>query len=228
MNRYDDDDTSVSAQEWLAREWGMYQSVEAGARPLRAIWEASRPAVVLGRSNRPAEWIDADACRRDGIEILARRSGGGAVVIGPGCLNYAVCLSLEATPHLADVAASFRFVHRHLVTAFDVPGLAMIGMTDLAWDGRKVSGNAQRRGRRALLHHGTVLYDFDPELAERYLRRPPRQPAYRAQRAHRAFMGNLPLPRESVRGRLAQALDAIVHSSAGWRPDHGHRDAWSN
>jgi len=97
-------------------------------------------------------------------------------------------------------------------------------LTDLAWRDRKVSGNAQRRGRRALLHHGTVLYDFDPALAERYLRQPPRQPAYRMQRGHRAFMGNLPLSRETVRRRVSEALDAIVRSSADGcvAVDRGH------
>ena len=214
MQRYDHDDTSVSVHDRLAREWRMYEAVEAGrAAVLHTIWEARRPVVVLGRSNRLAQWIDAAACRRDGIEVLRRRSGGGAVVLGPGCLNYALCLDIASGPHLADVAASFRFVLQHLVAALDVPGLAIAATTDVACDERKVSGNAQRRGRRALLHHGTVLYDFDAGLADRYLRDPPRQPAYRARRDHATFMGNLPLPRAAVRRRLAHALDAIGEAS---------------
>ena len=92
--------------------------------------------------------------------VLRRFSGGGAVVLGPGCLNYAVALSLVSRPELADVAASFECSWA-IVAALGSRGCRLPG-TDLALDGRKVSGNAQRRGRRALLHHGTLLYDFDP------------------------------------------------------------------
>lgn len=205
------DDNSVSAHEQLAREWRMYESVESGeADALHTIWEAPRPAVVLGRSNRLDEWVDADRCRQDGIDVLRRSSGGGAVVLAPGCLNYAVCLSLDTRPGLANVEASFRAVHEQLLAALAVPRLMIAGVTDLAWSGLKVSGNAQRRGRRAVLHHGTLLYAFDAEMAHRYLREPPRQPAYRARRTHRMFMGNLPLSAAAVAGRVAAALEMLA------------------
>lgn len=208
------DDNSVPARAQLAREWRMYESVEAGdADALYTIWEAPRPAVVLGRSNRLDDWVDADRCREDGVDVLRRFSGGGAVVLAPGCLNYAVCLSLDTRPALADVAASFRAVHEPLIAALAVPRLMIAGVADLTWRGRKVSGNAQRRGRRAVLHHGTLLYGFDAGLAVRYLVEPPRQPAYRARRPHRSFMGNLPLSGEAVAARVAAALDVLAHSS---------------
>lgn len=208
------DDTILFAQAQLAREWRMYEAVEAGeADALSTIWEAPAPVVVVGRGNRLGDWVRAEQCRLDGIEVLRRCSGGGAVVLGPGCLNYAVCLSLDTRPALADVAASFRVVHERLIAALAVPRLAMAGMADLAWRGRKVSGNAQRRGRRAVLHHGTVLYDFEPDLAERYLRDPPRQPAYRRGRHHRTFMGNVPMTAEALAERLTSALDGLVRAS---------------
>ena len=76
-----------------------------------------------------------DACRDDGVPVLRRFSGGGAVVLGPGCLNYAVALSLVSRPELADVAASFQFILGRIVAALDVPGLSIAGETDLALDG---------------------------------------------------------------------------------------------
>ena len=136
------------------------------------------------------------------MSVLRRVSGGGAVVLGPGCLNYAVVLSLASHPATGRVAASFRLVLRAIVEALDVPGLSIEGGTDLALHGRKVSGNAQRRGRRALLHHGTLLYDFDPGLAVRYLKEPVRRPAYRSGRCHGEFIGNLPLSAETIEARL--------------------------
>ena len=95
-------------------------------------------------------------------------------------------------------------------------------------DGRKVSGNAQRRGRRALLHHGTLLYDFDPGLAARYLKEPIRRPAYRSGRCHADFIGNLPLSAEddpgAARGRLEGLRPSKTRVSATVRRQE-HKDS---
>jgi lipoate-protein ligase A len=211
METQHSDNTSVPAHRQLAGEWRMYQSVESGdADALSAIWEADRPVVILGHGNRPADWVEIEACHRDRVDVLRRCSGGGAVVLGPGCLNYAVCLSLPSRPEHTPVSASFHAIHEQLVAALGVPGLMIAAQTDLAWGGLKVSGSAQRRGRRAVLHHGTLLYGFDAELAHRYLREPPRQPTYRAGRSHRMFMGNVPLSRQVMLDRIARALDTLV------------------
>lgn len=54
----------------------------------RHVWilEAERRALVLG-STQPAGDVDAAACAAAGVEVARRRSGGGAVLVGPGeCL----------------------------------------------------------------------------------------------------------------------------------------------
>jgi lipoate-protein ligase A len=103
------------------------------------------------------------------------------------------------------------------VSALGLPGLALHGQSDLAIDERKISGNAQRRGRRALLHQGTLLYAFELRLMERYLKEPPRQPAYRAGRRHALFVTNAPLQSRVVKMAIAQAWSA--------RPDIQSADA---
>jgi lipoate-protein ligase A len=102
-----------------------------------------------------------------------------------------------------DVAHSFQVILERLAEAVDLPGLAIEGRTDLALGGRKVAGSAQRRGRTTLLHHGTLLYGFDPTLAVRYLKEPARQPAWRAKRHHPDFLGNLPLDAVTIGRRLS-------------------------
>ena len=78
----------------------------------------------------------------------------------------------------------------------------LVGTVDLALAGRKVSGNAQRRTRETVLHHGTLLYGFEAARSERLLRRPLREPAYRAGRGDTEFLGNLPLGAEEIVERL--------------------------
>lgn len=205
------DEFALSPRGHLEREWDLFQSVEAGAaEPQVRIWPAAQPLVVVGRSVRIADDVIEAACHADGVEVLRRQSGGGSVLLAPGCLNYAVVLSLVSRPDLMDVAASFRLILDRIVDAFELPGLSIAGGTDLALDGRKVSGNAQRRGRRALLHHGTLLYAFDQRLAGRYLKEPARQPAYRAGRVHADFIGNLPLSEAATTARLRAGLGLQV------------------
>jgi lipoate-protein ligase A len=207
-----------AAEDELATDWALYLAVERGEAERFRCWQAARPVVVLGRHGDPRAEIHESACAADDVQIVRRFSGGGTVVLGPGCLNYVVALSLVSRPELADVAGSFRFVLRAIVTALKVPGLSAVG-TDLAVNGRKVSGNAQRRGRRAMVHHGTLLYDFDPALAARYLKEPVRQPAYRAARRHGDFLGNLPLSRDVLCARLEAVWRSLSRDGDVW-PRH--------
>jgi lipoate---protein ligase len=190
----------------LAGDQTMFDDVEAGrADCLYRTWQTTQPIVVAGRHRPLADDVDVEACHVDGVAIIRRASGGGTVVIGAGCLNYAVALSLVSRPQLMDVAYSFAVILDTIVGALAVPGLERSG-TDVSLLGRKVSGNAQRRGRRALLHHGTLLFNFDSSLATRYLREPSRQPAYRQGRRHEAFLTNIPLPFGVLRSRLEEGL----------------------
>jgi lipoate-protein ligase A len=205
-------ESSLDPEKQLALDWSMFESVDAAAAATRCrVWHASQPVVVVGRHGRVEEDVIEANCGADRVPVLRRVSGGGAVVLGPGCLNYAVVLSLTSQPRLSDVADSFQLILRAIVEALDVPGLTIEAGTDLVLRGRKVSGNAQRRGRRALLHHGTLLYDFDARMVSRYLQEPVRRPAYRSGRRHGEFIGNLPLSDETIRVRLDAAWRALGH-----------------
>lgn len=168
-------------------------------------WECDEVAVIVGRSGIVRAEVYEDRCWRDNVPIVRRASGGGSVVVGPGCLNYSLVLSLDRRPELRNVPSSYAIILGHIAAALALPGLEVRGLADLTLNDRKVSGSAQRRGRRTLLHHGTFLCDFDLRLMERYLRTPPRAPAYRRGRAHVDFVVNLPLPTQTVRQRLAGA-----------------------
>jgi lipoate-protein ligase A len=214
--------TLPTPEDNLALDEALFRSLDeaigAGADPARyealRLWESPRPVVVLGRSGRAQEEVDLAACAQMRIPVHRRASGGGTVVLGPGCLCFALALSYRLHPTLRDVALSYRIVLGRVAAALEVEGLAVRGMADLALGDRKVSGNAQLRGRHGLLHQGTLLNGFEPALLPRLLREPRRQPLYRARRRHLDFVGDLPLPRCVLKSRLARVWTAVSDEAA--------------
>jgi len=172
------------------------------------LWESPAPVVVLGAFGERAAEVELEACERDGVPVLRRASGGGTVVLAPGCLCFSLVLSLPARPGLVTTALSLDWVLERACEGIGREGLVRAGVSDLTFAGRKVSGSAQRRLRRALLHQGTLLYDFDVALAERYLKTPARAPAYREGRSHARFIGELPDSAAALEAGLARSFGA--------------------
>ena len=182
---------------------------QAAARERLLVWESTRPAVMLPRQGDPAAWVHVAACAARGIPLLRRESGGGAVVVGPGCLNVALVLSLDRRPWLADVGFSYDRLLGRVAGVLAIDGTA-VRATDLALRERKFAGHAQRRVRGALLHHGVLLYDFDLDLVAALLPEPPRRPAWRGDRTHREFLTNAPLARDEIVRRLRRLPAALA------------------
>jgi lipoate-protein ligase A len=208
--------TLPSPQENLALDEALLLEAEAGrgGEALR-LWEWPSPVVVLGSACRLAEDVDEPACAESGVPVVRRSSGGGTVLWGRGCLLYSLVLRFDRDPALTEIRPSYRHILGRVAEALGVAGVEYAGVSDLAVGGRKFSGNAQQRKRDHLLHHGTILYDFDLAQVGRYLRVPPRQPEYRAGRAHEEFLCNLDLPAEEVRRRLRAAWGADGRMT-GW------------
>jgi len=206
------DRTFPTPEQNLACDEALLDCAESGegGETLR-FWEPTTPFVVLGHSNRLTLEVDASACERLGIPILRRCSGGGAVLQGPGCLNYALILRIEAAPTLATVTQTNRFImdrHRDALSALLREPVEIEGVTDLVIAGRKFSGNAQRRKRHFLLFHGTFLLNLDLTLVERALLLPPKQPGYRGNRGHLDFLRNLHVSAAAVKEALGASWQA--------------------
>lgn len=198
----------------LALDEVLLDTAEQGGSDHEALrfWEHPAHAVVLGSACRVRDEVLLDACRRDGIPLARRTTGGGTVLIGPGCLNIALVLCYERCPALGTIQGASHYVFEQTVPVVqDLVGknsVSCAGLGDLCLDDRKIGGSAQRRRHNALLYHGSLLYDFDLELVSRYLAEPQRQPDYRRQRTHEDFLANGPIDPAAFKRRLAQAWNA--------------------
>jgi lipoate-protein ligase A len=206
------DFTREAPAENLAADEALLDHCEdAGGGGVLRFWEPARNFVVVGYANRVATEVDPGFCRSAGLPILRRCSGGGTVVQGPGCLNYALILPISHSPQLESVSSTNQFIMSRIgaaITPLVGTPVEIKGHTDLALGGIKFAGNAQRRRRRCLLFHGVLLLDFDLALIEQSLPMPSHQPDYRANRPHRDFVRNLGLPSAVVKSALRQAWGA--------------------
>ena len=181
-------------------------------------WESPVPFIVLGRTGKEEDDIYLQKAKEHHIPVLRRASGGGTVLQGKGCLNYSLVLPQNRHPGLHDIRRSYQYILGRLVTAFKSAGLEICFMptSDLALvkENKKFSGNAQKRGKKFILHHGTMLYDFDLDMIEHFLKIPKDVPLYRQDRTHKDFVMNLPVNSGALKTIIRQAFGADKDSKS--------------
>lgn len=162
-------------------------------------------SVVVGYGNVIEKEVNVSMCASNEIPIYRRVSGGGTVLQAPGCLNYSLLLSFSDFPFLSSVSFSNAFIMNRMKEAFSplFPGVSVDGITDLVVDGKKFSGNAQKRLRNALLFHGTFLLSMDLSLVSLYLNYPSIAPEYRKARPHIEFICNLFVEEATIKERVS-------------------------
>jgi lipoate-protein ligase A len=193
----------------LAREAWLLERAAAGEPSLLlSTWPG--PVVVLG-FGQPAEDVDLAWCRRRGVPVL-RRLTGGTGVVHRGDLGVGLALPaahpwakgivslygrfLEALePALRALGSrAGRITAPRRGTRVRSPVCFLDQLADtLAVDGRKAVGCAQTRRRGAVLVHGAILLGLDAELYARVFR----------------------VPEDEVRAGLAPALTGVAPSAVG-------------
>lgn len=173
-------------------------------------WESLTSFIALGKTSKDEEEINFENVKRDKIPIVRRCSAGGVVVQGRGCLNFVLVLS-KKRPELQTIPLSYEFILGKVAVALKSLGVESKFYPPcdlaLAQNDKKFSGNAQRRGKKFILHHGTILYNFDISLAEKYLMFPKKVPLYRQGRSHSEFMANIKAkPRDLIQA-IAKAFE---------------------
>ena len=194
--------TYPTPPENLAIDEHLLQQVDKGHYPegLCRAWESPNYFVVLGLSKSVDIDVHLNECRDLHIPIYKRCSGGGTVLQGPGCFNYAFILPINASPELAAITSTTSYI-LSMVQRILLPVIGPTqqqGISDLTINNVKFSGNAQRRLKNALLFHGTILYDFDISMVTQTLTNPPIQPDYRRHRSHQSFIQNIPIASQQL------------------------------
>ena len=118
----------------------------------------NEPSIIIGKNQNTAEEINTDYVDSNGIHVVRRLSGGGAVYHDLGNLNYSFI-----TVDDGNSFRNFRKFTEPVVKALQSLGVnaELSGRNDLMAEGRKISGNAQFATRGRMFSHGTLLFDTE-------------------------------------------------------------------
>jgi lipoate-protein ligase A len=140
--------------------------------PTIRIWGWSGPCVVIGRFQSVRNEVNEEAARANGIEIVRRISGGGAMFIEPeGAITYSIYAPEEMARGMS-FPESYAFFDAWVVQALRDLGVNAWyePLNDITSSGGKVGGAAQARRGGAVLHHTTMAYQMNIPLMLQVLR----------------------------------------------------------
>jgi lipoate-protein ligase A len=128
------------------------------------LWR-NEPAIIVGKHQNTLAEINTEYVKDQGIKVVRRLTGGGAVFHDLGNLNFTF---IKFIPLNGDQIIDFQ---KHTKPILDILlnlgiNAKFEGRNDLTIDGKKFSGNAEHVHKHKVLHHGTLLFSAKlPDLS---------------------------------------------------------------
>lgn len=177
----------------MARDLQIMEKVAEGSlAPVLRFYSWSPPALSLGRNQRAEEVADLEACSRLGIDVVQRPSGGRAVLHYRE-LTYSIAVKQDYPGLPWGVLDTYCLFSRGIVeglrslnvdaflapeenhSAKIDPGACFdtASAFEVYVQGKKVVGSAQLRRGKAVLQHGSILFQLPLDLYSRVLKKQP-------------------------------------------------------
>lgn len=116
------------------------------------------PSIIIGKNQNTIEEINTQYVEDNGIKVVRRLSGGGAVYHDLGNLNFSFI-----TKDDGESFHNYKKFTEPVIEALHKLGVnaQLSGRNDIEVEGRKISGNAQFSTRGRMFSHGTLMFDSE-------------------------------------------------------------------
>jgi lipoate-protein ligase A len=184
-------------------------------------WRPS--AVSIGKNQDSQETVYVDTCRRLGVDLVRRISGGGTVFHShEGEVTYSVTARTRDISSAGDITTVYTQIYQAITDALRLLGIPadfspgdQKNCPNLTVNGKKISGSAQTIKRGTVLQHGTLLLSVDLPRMFKLLRARNATPAQAAKNARNKItsiqdeLGHAVTP-ETAANAIAQGFHAIL------------------
>ncbi len=118
----------------------------------------NEPAVIIGKHQNTHEEINSNYIETNGIHVIRRVSGGGAVYHDQGNLNFSFLTQAKGRAF-----NDYKTFTKPIIQALQQLGVPaeLTGRNDIVVNDRKISGNAQYRRMDRMFCHGTLLFNSE-------------------------------------------------------------------
>ncbi len=128
--------------------------------PTLRFFKFSPSTITMGYAQEVDQVIDTGRCKELDIPYVRRISGGGTVYHD---LHGEITYSIVTDKISGSIEDSFHFLLKPIIDTLRDHDLDanFKPYNDILVGRRKISGSAQRRGRKGMLQHGTLMYATD-------------------------------------------------------------------
>ena len=178
----------------MAIDRAILTACERGQAPATLrLYGWDKPTLSIGYSQNELRDVDRAQCEKRNIPIV-RRFTGGRALLHHFEFTYSLVAPIPHPRFPGNLAGAFGAVSKAVISSLERAGISkpeMVGMSkrtpgisrhrspacfsasnhwEITVKGKKLAGSAQRRLSGAFLQHGSILMDWEPELAHSLFR----------------------------------------------------------
>lgn len=153
----------------------LFNKFEQGSCPITLrIYGWDKPSISLGYTQNPDIELNASSCRKHGVEIVKRPTGGGIVFHNEHEVTYSFICDKDDKRLPKGLVESYKFISYIIIRALIKVGVAaelsdtrhneqarlcfsFPASYEITLEGSKIVGSAQKRGKKALLQQGSIF-----------------------------------------------------------------------